>query len=200
MFWVISLIILSCSGEGGKQPASHPSSTSTLPASSPFLYINTLEDINLGSVSVGEEVIIEAGSQRIIGQWDGKRRIYYDAGNKELFRVKSDEEGMKLLNNDVLIVKVKWNYPDGKLKVAFNEEMTDSYEIKTKEGNRFKVDYKEAEFKQYHLMGNQRDEVLADSLKIGGFGLSKGSGLLLLGEIGLAEKLAVIAELTLVGK
>ena len=197
----MALIIASCSGGEKKAPAAEPARADTPPpAREEYFYVNTKEDINLGSVSIGKDVVIDIGGIRTTGQWDGKRRIYYGPDNNEVFRVKADEGGMKLLVNEELKVKVKWDYPDGKIKIAYNEEMTDSYEIKPKEGNRFKIDHKDSELLDYHLTGNNQVEVLADTYKIGGFGLSKGAGVLLLEGMEMREKLAVVAELTLAGK
>jgi hypothetical protein len=129
---------------------------------------------------------------------DGVKRKYSSGGNV-LFEVKGDDGGFKLRNPaGGLLYKVKFS--DDKIKVSDNEENTNAFELKTREGDRIKVmapGDKE--------MGNVRSTTVENAtgkklFEVSGRPGSAGYGVLLLEGIPAAQRFIVLAELVSRGK
>ena len=214
---VLAAGLIAC-GSPAQPPAAAPANSqaaapaaAAAPASAPAsaggdtVTVRTHEGADVASVTKRGDGAIELsfteGGQKTTLQGvskDGVKRKY-SSGGTVLFEVKGDADGFKLRTPaGGLLYKIKF-YED-KVKVSDNEENTNPFELKTREGDRIKVmapGDKE--------MGDVRSTTVEDAggkklFEVSGRPGSAGYGVLLLEGMPPTQRFIVFAELVSRGK
>jgi len=126
---VINLLLISCGpNQDNSQEQSYPVSQV---ATEEVYYVNDQQNQEIGRMIIKPELRIEIDNQAYFTNWSNEKRKYSDVQGNTIFEVKYSDDGFKVRNADgQMLWKVK--VYDNKIKVADDEEMEQSYEIKVK--------------------------------------------------------------------
>ena len=190
------LILVSCSGNGNREQRQPVEQAAPQSVQEQVYYINNAGNEAVGSVSLGEQLSIRTEAQTIIRicKSDDKCK-YRSVDGINLYEIKYKERDFKLRSDaGELIWKVKMG--DGKIKLADNEEMENAIEIK--ENNQMSsVKWGEEEIGSVDF-GIGAVPVLVEgegiSLMISGPGKQLASGILIIPEIPMEQRLILFAE------
>lgn len=203
-YWIFSLawlLLLGCNGNStetsyeGKEPVQGTGASAHY-ATEKFVYVNTADNTHLAEIKLlAEEIEITTPDLSLFGIVKEDKRKYYDQNNIHVYSVKYKEEGFKLRDAmETLLWKVK--FKEGKIKIADNEEMNDAFEIKLKEDHRIKIEKSGQELFSLKIPINASTPVkIGDDYLVSGLGYSTAAGVLMLNDLTLNERFAIMAEL-----
>ncbi|MDH5400047.1 MAG: hypothetical protein OEX02_17990 [Cyclobacteriaceae bacterium] len=201
ILYSILFFLAACSSDPPKREIveNHEPETTLQTDDTQYLYISDAANVSVAKLTIGKNVLIETdGVGNIAGVLKNSKRKYYDQRDNELGAISYNDGGLKMKRGDQLVYKLKWDYAD-KIKLADNEEMNNAIEIKKKE-DVLVVLKGGQELDRFRMMNEASNIKLKDSLYITGFQRSFAQGLLLIHEMGLQEKLILMAEVKAAGK
>lgn len=160
-------------------------------------HVSTLEHQELAYLSIDKAfTFVAAGNEQLNGELKGVKRKYTNATGRLTYVVKHSDDGFKLRDSlETLRWKVKV-YPE-KIKIADNEEMNNSFEIKRTDNFKIKIEQHGSElFKWKVAQANESGKTnLMDQFMITGFDNKLSSGVLLLKNIPQIEQYVIAVEL-----
>ena len=193
---LMGLVLISCGGNPSQQEQvqSPTSTTSTEDTEDTFIYVNSNDQRNIGSITLGSVGIVQADNQRLtISTKPDKTKFINEAG-ETLYTAKIDADGFKIKSGDRLVMKVKWSY-ENKIKLSDNNEMESAYEIKINENDKIKVIQNEVVLEEYKLSYDTNKEWMAKDFRFSGLGKSVSSGLMFVPLGSNLEKMIAMALL-----
>lgn len=210
---LITLFFASCGGEENNSSKEQEAIVEPIETSPPKVekyakpaikqyHISTLNHQELAYMSIDKAfTFVAAGSNQLNGELKGIKRKYINAAGRITYIVKHSDDGFKLRDNlETLRWKVKV-YPE-KIKIADNEEMNNSIEIKRTDNFKIKIEQRGSELYKWKVAeANESGKTnLMDKFLITGFDQKLSSGVLLLNSIPSIEQYIIAVELLDKGK
>ena len=192
------LFTTSCGGSSKQQnertekiPVNDARSTSAVRS----YYINDVNNTSIGEIEIdGEEVNIRLQNSELFGILKrADKRKYYNQADEVSYTVKYSPDGFKLRDgNEALLWKVKMD--EESIKIADNEEMQKAFKIKVYDGEKIKLKREEKELAALRFGSENSFITIDDRYLVRNFGSSSAMGLFLIDELTDAEKVVLSAE------
>ena len=192
------LIILGGCGNTAEKGTTSRETTTTqvTPLAKKVFYINTINNESLAELSEdGDQWVVSMATDNLFGILKkAEKRKYYTQNDQLRYTVKYQENDFKLNDqNEALLYKVKC-YADH-IKIAYNNEMDDSYRIGRSSADRIKLKRNDEEISTLRLKMDDAFTTIKDRYTVRNFGNSLALGVLMMDEIPEEHKFILCAEL-----